>query len=115
MAKFYYVKHVENLPSCSQATQYLNGSKNIVAVVGLKLRPARLFPINQFADTSYLSGFSKFATFAADVCKSFLSADIQLFERNNTEVGNFLLKYNQIDPTDKSTLSKNYLSSTKEH
>jgi hypothetical protein len=38
-----------------------------------------------------------------------VSADIPLFKINNPEVRNFLLKYTQTDPPDKSTLRKNYL------
>jgi hypothetical protein len=44
-----------------------------------------------------------------DLCEALVSADITIFKINNHEVRNFLLKYNQRDPPDESTLRKNYL------
>jgi hypothetical protein len=38
-----------------------------------------------------------------------VSADIPLFKINNPEVRNFLLKYTQADPPDKSALRKSHL------
>jgi hypothetical protein len=38
-----------------------------------------------------------------------VSADIPLFIINTPEVRNFLLKYTQTDPPDKSTVRKNYV------
>jgi hypothetical protein len=73
----------------SQVTQNLSGSL-----------------IGESSATSSSSGPSKFATFAKDLWKGFVSADITLFKINNPEVRNFLLKYTQTDPPDESTLRK---------
>jgi hypothetical protein len=95
----------------SQVTQHLSGSNHIAVIVRLKQkdRPGRQSLIGESSTTSSSSGPSKFATFATDLCKAFVSADLPLFKVNNHEVRNFLLKYTQTDPPDESTLRKHYL------
>jgi hypothetical protein len=92
----------------SQVTQHLSGSKHIAAIAQLKQKdsPGKQPLIGESSATSSSSGPSKFATFAKDLCKAFVSADIPLFKINNPEVRNFLLKYTQTDPPDESTLRK---------
>jgi hypothetical protein len=87
---------------CSQVTQHLSGSKHIAATARLKQKdwPDRQSLIGESSATSSSSGPSKFATFATDLCKAFVSANITHFKINNPEVRNFLLKYTQTDPPD---------------
>jgi hypothetical protein len=96
----------------SQVTQHLSGSKHIAAIARLKQkdRPGKQYVIGESSATSS-SGPSKFATFATDLCKAFVSADIPLFKINNREVRNFLLKHTLADPPDESALRKHYLPS----
>jgi hypothetical protein len=95
----------------SQVTQNLSGSRHIATIAQLKQKdgPGRQSLIGESSATSSSSGPSKFATFATDLCKAFVSADIPLFKINNPEVRNFLLKYTKTDPQNDSTLRKNYL------
>jgi hypothetical protein len=95
----------------SQVTQHLSGNTHIAVIVRLKQkdRPGRQSLNGESSVTSSSSGPSKFATFATDLCKASVPADIPLFKINNPEVRNFLLKYTQTDPPDESTLRKNYL------
>jgi hypothetical protein len=87
----------------SQVTQHLSGSKHIAAIARLKqkYRPGRQSLIGESSATSS-SGPSKFVTFAIDLCKAFVSADIPLFKINNPEVRNFLVKYTETDSPDES-------------
>jgi hypothetical protein len=89
----------------------LSGSKHIAATARLtqKDMQGKQSLIGESSATSSSSAPLKFATFATDLCKAFVSADITLFKINNLEVRNFLLKYTQTDPPDESTLRKNYL------
>jgi hypothetical protein len=95
----------------SHVTQHISGNKHIAAIVRLKQkdRPGKQSLIGESSATSSSSGPSKFSTFAADLCKAFVSADIPLFKINNPNVRNFLLKYTQTDPTEESILRKNYV------
>jgi hypothetical protein len=87
----------------SQVTQHLSGSQHIAAIVGLKDWPGRKSVVGELSATIS----SKFATFATDLCKAFVSTDIPLFKINNPEVKNFLLAYTQTDSRDESVLRKN--------
>jgi hypothetical protein len=75
--------------------QRLSGSKHVAAIARLKQKDG---PGKQslIGESSAPISSSKFATFATDLCKAFVSADMPLFKRNNPEVGNFRLKYTQI-------------------
>jgi hypothetical protein len=84
----------------SQVTQHLSRNKHTTAVARLKDRPGRHFLIDESSAASSSSGPSKFDTFASDLCKAFVSADVPLFSINNTEVRNFLLKCDLTDPLD---------------
>jgi hypothetical protein len=82
----------------SHVTQRLSGSKHVAAIARLKQKdgPGKQSLIGESSAPISSSCPSKFATFATDLCKAFVSADMPLFKRNNPEVGNFLLKYTQI-------------------
>jgi hypothetical protein len=77
--KFYFVTRVQNILFhnivLKLSTQHLRESKHIAAVVSAKDRPVRQFLIGEFSAARYSSGPSKFSTFAADLCKAFVSAD----------------------------------------
>lgn len=77
----------------SQVTQHLSGIQHIAAIVGLKDWPGRKSLVGELSVTIS----SKFATFAADLCKAFVSTDTSPFKINNPEVKNFLLEYTQTD------------------
>jgi hypothetical protein len=66
----------------SQVTRHLSGSKHIATIARLKQkdRPGRQSLSGESSATSSSSGPSKFATFATDLCKSFVSADIPLLK-----------------------------------
>jgi hypothetical protein len=61
----------------SIVTQHLSGSKHITAIVDLKYWPDRQSLIGESFASSSCSASSKFATFARNVCKAFVSTDIQ--------------------------------------
>jgi hypothetical protein len=88
----------------------LSRNKHTAAIARLKQkdRPGKHSLIGESSATSF-SGPSKFATFATDLCKASVSADIPLSKINNPEVRNFLLKYTQTNPPDESVLRKNCL------
>jgi hypothetical protein len=95
----------------SQVTQHSSGSKHTAAIARLKQkdRPGRQSLIGESSATSSSSGPSRFVTFATDLCKEYVSADIPLFKINNPEDRNFLPKYTQRDLPDESTFRKDYL------
>jgi hypothetical protein len=64
-------------------TQQLSGSENVAAFVGLKD-----CLIGESSATISSSEASKFFTFAKDLCKLSVFADIQLFKTNGPEVTN---------------------------
>lgn len=85
--------------------QQLIGSKHIAADVRVKDRPCRQSLLASSA-TTFSSEPSEFSTYAKDVCKAFVFSDIPLFEINNFEVRNLLLKYTQTDSPEESSLRK---------
>lgn len=59
------------------------------------------------------SGHSRVNTFAKDLCRAFLSADIPLWKLTNDELRRFLEKYTNEAVPDESTLRKRYLRERK--
>jgi hypothetical protein len=80
-----------------------------IARLKQKDRPDRQSLIGESSATSSFSGPSRSVTFATDLCKAYVSADIPLFKINNPKHRNFLPKYTQRDLPDESTFRKDYL------